>query len=79
MKSTLSGPGGIKLELDSNEIYPNDPGQGTPALVVMPNGNTASYNCAVSEGETMDGDKLSPAQIAWLEKMESTVEQFLNQ
>lgn len=50
MKKTLTGPTGLSLELDSEEIYPADPGRGTPAIVVLRQGKkelgTATFYCA---------------------------------
>jgi len=74
-KQTLKGPGGIKIELDADEIFPNDPGQGTPILVNLYEG-TASYNCAVSENE-VDGIELEQIQIEWLNKLEYQIDTWL--
>lgn len=62
---TFRGPG-IKVECDEGEIFPSDPGQGTPVLVVLGNGETATWNCALSEGETVDGTKFTEEQFTWL-------------
>jgi hypothetical protein len=61
------------LILDPEEIYPDDPGQGTPAMVYGPNGMASTYNCAVNEGELCDGDRVLelPARVlAWLQSGE---------
>lgn len=66
----LRGPQGATLTLDRDEVYPNDPGAGTPAMVEW-NGGTASYTCATSEGE-VDADRkgylpLPQSVLNWLE------------
>lgn len=77
-KETLKGPDGIKLELDKGEIYPDDPGMGTPALVVLANGDTGTFDCVTSEGETVDGQhKLTQEQLDWLETKREYVEKFV--
>lgn len=78
-KQILRGPSGIKLELDATEIFPDDPGMGTPALVVMPNGDTGSFSCVSSEGETVDGTRLTKAQMNWLQQQSDRVDQFLTE
>lgn len=74
-KMKLRGPG-LVIELDAEQIFPDDPGQGTPALVVLPSGDTATFNCASSEGEC-DGTQLTPAQCAWLNQQEDAVDSFI--
>jgi hypothetical protein len=49
LRKTLTGPEGIRLELDSAEIFPDDPGQGTPAMVYLGN-HSATYWWATGEG-----------------------------
>lgn len=67
------GPGGIKLELNAAEIFPNDPGQGTPALLTLPNGETGTFNAIYHTGETADGTELSQNQNRWLEEISEQV------
>lgn len=38
MRETLHGPGGVRLELDKTQVFPDDPGQGTPAMVYYKDG-----------------------------------------
>ena len=83
LRETLLGPGGIKIELDSREIYPDDPGNGTPAMVVLRNGGCATYWCAQGEGEVIKGNdviELSHAQKEWLnsDSVDSAVTNCLN-
>lgn len=82
MTQTLRGPGGIRIELDSEEIYPDDPGQGTPAMVYKGNAS-ATFWCAESEGE-LEGDRsnmveLSAAQKRWLTEQQPIVDKFIRE
>ena len=74
-KQTIKGPGGIKIELDADEIYPNDPGQGTPILVVIGT-QTASYNCAGDTGECGDTFVLDN-QMKWLNDLDYALDTWL--
>jgi hypothetical protein len=78
-KQTIKGPGGLKIELDADEIFPDDPGQGTPILVSLPEGGeryTATYNCAVSENE-VDGIYLNDDQIDFLQNLDCELDNWL--
>lgn len=68
---------GVVVELDASEIYPNDPGMGTPVLVVdkLTNG-TASWNCAINECETDEGP-LSREAMDWLNQVTPQVEAWM--
>lgn len=77
MKTTYTYRG-WSLELDSTEIYPDDPGAGTPALVVAPDGSAGTYWCVLAEGEC--GGRIVPKSIyTWLEGREPSVESFMEQ
>ena len=66
-KTTLRGPDGLRIEFDADQIFKDDPGQGTPVLVVLGNA-TASFNCASCEGELDCGEvQLSIEQTDWLQ------------
>lgn len=69
-KESLKGPGGIRIDLDTKEIFPSDPGNGTPAMVYLPFGRgCASFWCAQNEGEvhTDEGtQELTDEQKEWL-------------
>jgi hypothetical protein len=69
------GPKGLHVILDSSEIFPDDPGQGTPAMVYL-RGQSATYWCALNEGE-VDGEELSTSQQAFLESIEDEVAEFI--
>jgi hypothetical protein len=76
-KQTLRGPDGIKLELDAAEVYPNNPGMGTPALLTLPSGETGTFNCAYEIGEA-GGKALTQDQSTWLEEIAEAVNQWLS-
>jgi len=79
VKKTLRGPEGLILSLDSEEIFPDDPGSGTPALLSLPFGRgTGTYWCALQEGE-VDGIPLTEKQSRWLEAVEYEVTDFLRE
>lgn len=77
-KEVLQGPG-IRVELDTEQIFPNDPGQGTPVLVVLENGDTGTWNCVTSEGETADGTRLSDEQKQFLGDVTQDVENWMRE
>lgn len=62
---TLRGPAGYRLVLDSAEVFPDDPGAGTPALVYCPRGRASTYFCAIDTGE-VDGFDVPDEVHAWL-------------
>jgi hypothetical protein len=68
--------GRLRVELDRGEVYPDDPGNGTPALVCVGK-NTGTYWCVVSEGELMDGPTLTQSELRWLASIEPAIELFL--
>jgi hypothetical protein len=84
-RKTLSGPQGIRIELDSAEIFPDDPGQGTPAMVYVGEGDqhSGTYWAALNEGELIcgrSGDyQLNASQHNWLAAQEETVGAFLDE
>jgi hypothetical protein len=68
---------GWKLVLDKSEIFPDDPGQGTPAMVYAPNGDSATYNCATDTGEIGDYQRIPNSIHNWLLDKEDEVQEFL--
>lgn len=72
---TLLGPRGIQIDLDRGEVFPDDPGNGTPALVKY-RGYTATYWCAWETGE-VDGVNLPPTALEWLSKQDKKINAFL--
>ncbi len=78
---TFYGPNGIRLELDASEIVPDNPGEGTPAMVYCGR-YSATYGCAMDTGELTDGGDtydLSQHQLNYLSAMEDRVNEFLEQ
>ena len=69
--------GAFRLELDSREIVPDDPGAGTPALLWGPSKQTATFWCALDSGELGDGSEIPESVMKWLDRMVPTVENFL--
>ena len=78
---TLTGHG-LRLVLDSAQIFPDDPGQGTPAMVYKGNASS-TYWCACGEGELLgpgcESVALSQTQCNWLDAQEEAVSAFLEQ
>jgi hypothetical protein len=81
MQKTLIGPRGYKLILDTAEVFPNDPGAGTPAMVTTPDGaHTATFWCAMDCGELYGprGTLNVPEDVfRWLSSQEADVDAYL--
>lgn len=80
MKKTLKFRS-LRVELDRSQVFPDDPGNGTPALVFGP-GCSSTYWCAIGEGELLrdKGDGvyvLTESQFNWLESIEQEITDFL--
>ena len=81
-----SGPVTLCIELDPSQVFPHDPGQGTPQLVVARRGglsgrtiDTATLFCAQCEGELGCGSfPLTEEMTAWLNSpaTEHAIEHF---
>jgi hypothetical protein len=72
--------GNLTLVLDKSQVFPNDPGQGTPAMVYHKNGSCATFWCACGEGQLMSdkGDyKLSDRQLEWLDNLDREITDYL--
>lgn len=74
--------GNIIVELDRNQVIPDNPGDGCPAIVSYTDSrgriqDSGSYNCVMNEGEFMDGRRLSPSELNWLAGLENEIEDFL--
>ena len=77
-KRTLTGPKNYKVILDTAEVFLDDPGQGTPAIVKAPNGSTGTYWCVTGEGEIGDNGASVPAAVLkWLDSVEDEINDFL--
>ena len=80
MKKTIKGPKGYSLVLDKGQVFLDDPGAGTPAILEGPNGGSSTFWCALGEGEieTAFGPRPLPSLVVeWLENSEGAVNRFL--
>lgn len=73
----LRGPNGAKVHLDKYEIYPDDPGQGTPVLVEW-EGHFGTYNCCTDTGE-IDGWELPKNVLEWLNGLGEQIDEWLTE
>ena len=68
MNTRILASNGLKVVADKSEYYPDDPGAGTP-LMVYYGSYSATYECAVNEGE-LSGNRgyrpLTHNQLAFL-------------
>lgn len=62
---------GLRVDFNADEIFPDDPGAGTPVMVWLGR-DSATYNCARNEGE-VDTVRLNQQQIDWLWEIEEDV------
>jgi hypothetical protein len=85
-KKTLHGPEGIRVELDRDQWFPDNPGNGTPDLVYLTTHTgeeaNAPYDAAMNEGHVLglDSDreyKLMNAQLRWLASVSKEIDSFL--
>lgn len=82
---SLRGPGGLLLSLKACEIFPEDPGEGCPAVVYAAFGKASStYDCAINVGH-LDADRmpyedveLTGTQMHWLDKCAPVVDAFVS-
>lgn len=76
---TLS-KGNLRVVLDKSQVFPDDPGQGTPAMVYCGE-FSATYWCAVGESELFHdrrgAKRLTDEQVEWLESLDSELSSFL--
>jgi hypothetical protein len=78
-QATLFGPQGIKIILDTDEVIPDDPGQGTPAIVQLGDFG-ATYWYAIGTGQVYNSGwdrDLTDRQLSWLQGKEAAVNRFL--
>lgn len=74
---TLHGPAGLRIELDSEQIFPDNPGAGTPAMVYRGR-YSATYDCAYRLGELDCGTcELSAEDMEWIDNQFDIVEAFI--
>lgn len=78
---SLAGPDDLELVLDRTQIFPADPGRGTPAIVRC-GPYSSTYWCAVGAGELL-ADRgggvytLTAEQRAWLDEQQAAIDEFL--
>lgn len=75
-RKVLRGPGGIKLILDQSEVFPDDPGNGTPAIVQLRD-KTSTFWCAQGTGVIDDYYRMNAEQSRWLDEQEDELMAFL--
>lgn len=79
-RKTIPLGNGWRLELDRAQVFPDDPGQGTPAMVYGPRGESATFQCALCEGEADAGAgyvAIPGAVMRALEAAEGDMDEFL--
>lgn len=77
MIKTFRLPMGYKLVVDTSQVYPEDPGAGTPALVHAPGGrHTGTMFCVIDAGEC-DGMPVPEAVRRALEDLWEQVDELL--
>lgn len=81
----LKGPRGLTVSLKACEVFPDDPGDGCPAIVALPFGRASStYGCATDVGylaadrHPYEDVDLSDVQKEWLEEMRPVVDTFVD-
>ncbi len=72
----MHGPG-VQIELDESQVFPEDPGQGTPALVKI-GAKTGTFWCVLETGEIGCDTPVSMAHQRWLARQEEAVTEWLN-
>ena len=73
--------GNVKLVLQQDECFPDEPGQGTPAMVYLRiHGEVVSstYWCCMDEGD-IEGYTLSESIMEWLETRRKQVDRHLDE
>jgi len=81
-KQKITGPNGLVIELDASEVYRDNPGQGTPAMVYRNKGlcdeDSGTFWCAVGEGElSYHGSALTQEESDWLASKQEEVDRFI--
>lgn len=74
--------GRLTLELDKNEVFPEDPGQGTPAMIYLYKNNrliaSGTFDCVLDTGMVED-EKLTKKEINWLDSQSDLVNEIISQ
>lgn len=74
---TITGPNSLRIVLDASQVFPADPGNGTPAMVYRGR-ESATYWCATDTGE-LETYRLRKSDIEWLDAQHDTIEAFIEQ
>jgi len=72
---TITGPHGIKLKLDAGQIYPDDPGMGTPILFEF-RGETMTWTCGYEGGnlgEILPSEQHADTILKWAADISESV------
>ncbi len=78
--TTISCPSDrrFRLVMDDAQIFKDDPGQGTPLMVYGPKDSSATFTCALCEGE-LDGYTEIPANVQrWLDEVSDRAYEWLD-
>lgn len=70
----------ITLTLDTSEVFPSDPGNGTPAMIYFKQGSTkysATYNCVMDTGE-IENYEVTDRVYTWLDNMADAVDDCID-
>lgn len=65
-----------RVELDKDQVFPDNPGEGTPAMLYSPFGKSATYACATDTGEC-DGTEIPAGVLTRLVELEDEINAFL--
>ena len=63
--TTIKGPRGWRIELDTAQIVRDNPGEGTPAMIYGPGNISGTWFCYEGSGD-VDGEEPSDPVRAWL-------------
>lgn len=69
-----------RIELDRNEVFPDDPGAGTPAMLYGPRDSSATYYCALDTEEIWNAREciaIPRRVLDWMSAQEFNVAAFL--
>jgi hypothetical protein len=68
-----------RLEADREQVFPDDPGMGTPLLIYAPSGQTSTLYCTLGEGVICgDYDEEVPSPVYdWLVKLQYEAEAWV--
>jgi hypothetical protein len=66
----------LRIELDKDEIIPEDPGAGTPAMVYK-GSHSGTWWCVDDNGEFWDGEELTYRERQWVAECGYDVDAFM--